>query len=223
MSTAAFFDLDGTLLDGNSGWLWMTSEWRQRRITAKQMFDGTVYLMAYKLGMIDMEQAMAKALETIHGKIEESLRAHTHAWFHEQVAHRFSQPGLDTVERHRSQGHRLVLLTSASLYESEAVVSQLKLDHYLCTRYEVEAERFTGRTISPLCFGEGKIFWARGYAQENDIDLSQSYFYSDSITDLPMLETVGHPMVVNPDLRLRLVARRRHWPIHSWSMTPIRS
>ncbi|MCD6497553.1 MAG: HAD family hydrolase [Deltaproteobacteria bacterium] len=223
MNTAAFFDLDGTLLDGNSGWLWMTSEWRQRRITAKQMFDGTVYVIAYKLGMLDMEQAMAKALETIRGNREESLRTRTHAWFHEQVAHRFSPPGLDAVEWHRAQGHKLVLLTSASLYESEAVASLLKLDHYLCTRYELKDGRFTGHYVLPQCFGAGKVVWARAYAQKNDIDLAQSYFYSDSITDLPMLETVGHPMVVNPDLRLRLLGHRRHWPIHSWSMAPNRS
>ncbi len=213
---AAFFDLDGTLLDGNSGWLWMTSEWRQDRITSRQLLEGTFYVLAYKLGVIDMEEALAKALETIVGVTEEEIRRRTREWFHREVAPRLSEPAKRTLEGHRAQGHRLVLLTSASPYESEEVVSLLGMDDYLSTRYEVRDGKFTGRPILPLCFGEGKVYWAKRYAQEHNIELGESYFYTDSITDLPMLDAVGHPVVVNPDVRLRLVAWRRNWPVLSW-------
>ena len=216
MAVAAFFDLDGTLLDGNSGWLWMTNEWRQGRITSKQMLEGTLYVLAYKLGVIDMDTAMVKALETIQGLMEEEIRHRTKQWFEEHVASRFSTPARDALEEHRRMGHQLVLLTSASPYESEEVVRLLDMDAYLCTRYELQGGRFTGQPIRPLCFGAGKVYWAKKYSAEHGVDLGRSYFYTDSITDLPMLEAVGHPVVVNPDFRLRITAWRRGWPVLHW-------
>jgi phosphoserine phosphatase len=64
-----------------------------------------------------------------------------------------------------------------------------------------------------VCYGQGKVVWAERFAAEHDVDLAASYFYTDSISDLPLLERVGHPVVVNPDLRLRRLARKRGWPL----------
>jgi phosphoserine phosphatase len=69
---------------------------------------------------------------------------------------------------------------------------------------------------APLCFGAGKVVHASAWARDHGVDLSASAFYTDSVSDLPMLERVGEPRVINPDLRLRRVARRRGWPIESW-------
>jgi putative phosphoserine phosphatase/1-acylglycerol-3-phosphate O-acyltransferase len=87
----------------------------------------------------------------------------------------------------------------------------------LCTRYEVKDGRFTGDFIEPLCYGEGKVIHAERFAREHNIDVDASYFYTDSCTDLPMLERVSYPRVVNPDVRLRWVAKRKGWPILNWS------
>ena len=73
--------------------------------------------------------------------------------------------------------------------------------------------RFTGEAVRPVCYGAGKIYWAERFAQRHGIDLERSYFYTDSITDLPVLERVGEPRVVNPDPRLRRAAVRRGWPV----------
>ncbi len=70
-----------------------------------------------------------------------------------------------------------------------------------------------GRSCGPICYGDGKIYWAEQFAEAHGIDLARSYFYTDSVTDLPVLERVGHPRVVNPDPRLRRVAQRRGWPV----------
>jgi phosphoserine phosphatase len=67
--------------------------------------------------------------------------------------------------------------------------------------------------VPPVCYGQGKVVWAERFAAEWDVDLAASYFYTDSISDLPLLERVGHPIAVNPDTRLRRLARARRWPV----------
>jgi len=84
-------------------------------------------------------------------------------------------------------------------------------------QYEVNDGRLTGEVIKPLCYGEGKVHYAEVLAAADGIDLDGSWFYTDSFTDLPMLERVGNPRIVNPDPRLRRLARQRDWPILDWS------
>ena len=83
----------------------------------------------------------------------------------------------------------------------------------LYTGMEVEAGLFTGRVIEPVCFEEGKIYWLQQFIEEEEIDLAKSWFYTDSVTDRPLLDLVGHPVVVNPDPLLYRLAVRRHWPV----------
>jgi phosphoserine phosphatase len=92
----------------------------------------------------------------------------------------------------------------------------LGLSHVVCSRLEVAQGRFTGRPIEPICYGAGKIVWAERFASERNVTLKDCAFYSDSYTDLPMLERVGRPVVVNPDPRLRRAAKQRGWPIENW-------
>ena len=213
---AAFFDLDGTLLSVNSGRLWMESERRAGRIGARQFLRGLLYLAMYRLGSVDIERAMDEALATIVGVDEEVMRLRTHDWYANEVRD-FAAPGAQAVlERHRAQGEPVVLLTSSSPYASECAVRQFGLDGFVSTTYDVRDGRFTGGFVLPLCFGPGKVPCAEAFALANDIDLDRSWFYTDSATDVPMLERVRHPRVVNPDLRLRFEAWRRGWPVLDW-------
>jgi len=118
-----------------------------------------------------------------------------------------------TVAAHRRAGHLLVILTSATRYLAEPVAADLGIEHLLVTQLLVRDGRFTGEAVRPLCYGEGKTYWAERFAAAQGVDLGRSYFYTDSITDLPVLERVGEPRIVNPDPRLRRVAGRRGWPV----------
>lgn len=213
---AAFFDLDLTLLTVNSGSTWVRSELREGRISAWTAFQGSLFLLAYKVYALDMERLFNKALTTVRGVPEEVVRQRTHAWFEREVVPHVAPGGKRQVEQHRSQGHQLVLLTSSSLYESEAAVKYFGLDGLLCTRYQAVDGILNGKVVTPLCFGPGKVLHAEQYAAAHGIDLAQSYFYSDSFTDLPMLERVGNPRAVHPDPRLRRTAHKRGWPILDW-------
>src|SRR5262249_61938344 len=97
------------------------------------------------------------------------------------------------------------------------------LDAALCTRFGVDgAGAHTGRPVGRLCFGAGKLEYAEAYAQQRGVSLSDCWFYTDSYSDLPVLERLGHPVVVNPAPRLRREAERRGWPVEWWgeALTP---
>lgn len=213
---AAFFDLDGTLLTVNSGRLWMQRERRVGRLGLVQMGQAVFYLIAYRFGVLGMEEAMTWALASIRGLPEDDVRRWTEEWFVQEVVQFVAPGGLDALASHRAQGHPLVLLTSSSPYESRIACAHLGLDDFLCTRYEVADGVFTGQLVRPACFGAGKVTAAEAFAAARGIDLDRSFFYTDSITDRPMLERVGSPCVVNPDPRLRRLARAKGWPVRDW-------
>ncbi len=216
MAGAAFFDLDGTLLTVNSARLWLRRERRRGRVGAWQLARALLMLGSYQLGFLDMEGALRAALRPIRGVPEEQLRAETRAWWEEDVRP-FVAPGARaTVDRHRRAGELLVLLTSSSRYAAEMAREEFGLDDALFQPYEVRDGCFTGEPLHPICFAAGKVEVAERWALQHGIDLAASSFYSDSSTDLPMLERVGHPFAVHPDPRLRLTARARGWPILDW-------
>jgi putative phosphoserine phosphatase/1-acylglycerol-3-phosphate O-acyltransferase len=144
------------------------------------------------------------------------LREDTDNWFNEWVAPHITDDAVQRIERHRAQGHRPVVLSAATVYAVRPLAERLRIPDYICTHLEVKDGRFTGSLVEPVPYAAGKALMAERFAELNDIDLKQSYFYSDGHEDVPMLERVGNPVVVNPDRRLRRLAQRRGWPIESW-------
>lgn len=213
----AFFDLDLTLLGVNSGTLWVKKELREGSISRWQFLRALSWIARYQLGFAEMEDALLKAISSLEGKEEASTRARTHQFYDEEVRDLYRPGAREALEGHRRRGDTLVLLTSSSNYLSERVVAELALDDYLCTRFEVDAAgRYTGRPLGPLCYGRGKLVHATGFAEARGVALADCTFYTDSASDLPVMEAVGRPVAVNPDPRLRRVAAARGWASEDW-------
>jgi HAD superfamily hydrolase (TIGR01490 family) len=213
---AAFFDLDRTLLSVNSARLWVESEFRLGRIGRLQLFQAALWLAGYGLGVLDMRRALGKAVSSLEGALEAELERRTVAWFEQEIRSTILKEGRERVAWHRKHGQPVVLLTSSSAYISRCIQAELQLDDFLCSHFEVRDGKFTGRAIEPFCYGPGKVEHAQRWVDKYSISLDNSYFYTDSATDLPMLLAVGHPRVVNPDVRLRREARRRGWTVEDW-------
>ena len=214
---AAFFDMDLTLLAVNSAHLWVQHLWREGELAKRDLVRSAGYLLAYKLALVDVTKLSEDAAVRIAGMHEGELEARVRQWYGEAVRPHLIPAMRRRVEAHQEAGHRTALLTTATPYLARPVAEELGFDVLLCTRLETDrAGRFTGRVVAPVCFGEGKVVLSRAWAEEQGVDLAQSYFYSDSYTDRPMLERVGHPVAVNPDPRLALFARRRGIPIERY-------
>ncbi len=117
------------------------------------------------------------------------------------------------IAEHHASGHVVAIVSGATRYIVKPGAEYLGVAHMLYTRLEVEDGVLTGRVHEPLCFDEGKIYWVQQFIEDEAVDLARSYFYTDSVTDLPLLELVGHPVVTNPDPILYRTAVRRRWPV----------
>ncbi len=213
MGIAALFDIDGTLLARNSAPLYMRHLRRTGQARWRDVALTLYFLLRYKLGLLDLERALAASLEWVRGRAEAEVRADAEAWYAAEVRPWVFPAMAATVAAHRRAGHLPVILTSATRYLAEPLAADLGIEYVLVTQLVVRDGHFTGEAVRPVCYGPGKIYWAERFAEAHGVDLRQSYFYTDSITDLPVLERVGRPRVVNPDPRLRRAAARRGWPV----------
>lgn len=221
MSTvAAFFDLDGTVTSVSTAVLYV--KYLRKRPPGPTPFDRMPlvsllktfwYQALYEAGRIDIDRVVLEATAPLAGHPEARMIELCDAWFGASVAPTIRPEMPALIEAHRRAGHVICLLTASTPYVAVPLAAHLGFDHWIASRLEVAADgRFTGKPVSPVCYGAGKVHWAGAWALERGIDLAQSWFYTDSITDLPMLEQVGHPVAVNPDRRLRREAVRRGWP-----------
>ncbi|MDB4987156.1 MAG: Phosphoserine phosphatase [Myxococcaceae bacterium] len=216
MRPAALFDVDRTLVTVNTARLYVGWRMQQRQASLLDYLRVSRVLVQYAIGTLEPEHAARHAFETVRGTSEAQLREECLGWYARVVRPYISGHGRREVERRRSEGHLLAILSASTPYLTEPLAEELGIDHVLCTRLEVNDGLFTGGWEAPLCYGPGKVTRASDWALTHGIDLARSSFYTDSISDLPMLEAVGSPRVVNPDPRLRLVAARRRYPVESW-------
>lgn len=214
---AAFFDLDGTLIAFNSGLRYARHERRAGRIALWQMAESALWMALYHLSLVDMRRAFSRAVSHYRGVPEATLDERTQAWFEDAVAPHLLPGAADALAEHAAAGVPRVLLSSTSSYLARAVTARWGLDDWLANGFPTDAEgRLLGTMREPLCYGAGKVVHAERWAAAREVDLGASWFYTDSYSDLPMLEAVGHPVVVLPDPRLRRHARKVGWPIVDW-------
>ncbi len=214
---AALFDMDRTLIRKDSATLYTRY---QRDVGEVGLWDVVRvgwWLLQYTFGVIDAPRVAQKVLSGYRGRDEKSMIESCDVWFRDYVLPHVCDLGREAVRRHQDAGDVVAIVTSATPYAAEPLARELGIEHVVCTRLEVDAEGlFTGRLVQPMCYGPGKIELAQRMAEQEGFELGAATFYSDSITDLPLLERVERPVTVNPDARLRRLARRRGWPIERW-------
>lgn len=215
----AFFDLDHTVLSKNTGVLYALFSLRQGHISLLDTLRSLRWAFQHRRGKLDIDRAYAKAGALFRGMSGSTLRGEAQAWFERDVVQHVRPGARSAIAQHRAQGHQTVLLTNSSSFIAEAACSALGMDGWLANHILLDdAGLVTGKVPQPLCYGHGKVTHARGYADERGAQLSDAWFYSDSISDLPMLLEVGTPVAVHPDPRLLREARQRGFQIAHWGV-----
>ncbi len=218
MTAIAFFDVDKTVLAVNSAALWVRRELRSGHITRLQALRASFWVGLYGLGLIEADDVIRVAIKTLRGARERDVIDRTLEFWREELIGTIRPGARDAIRRHKDAGDLCFLLTSSTNYLSAPIADVLGCDGFLANRFVVDDGVFTGEPVEPVCYGAGKVAHAEACAQKLSIALSECAFYTDSASDLPMLEAVGHPVVVSPDLRLRRVARRRGWTVEDWGV-----
>lgn len=214
--SAALFDMDRTLVRIDTATLYVRYQRDKGEATWRDVARVAYWMLQYTFGVIDAQRVAEQAMEAFKGKEEEWLRVTCEEWFVDYVRQHVAEAGRGAVDRHRQAGDLVAIVTGATPYAARPLARDLGIDHVVATHLEVLDGCFTGKVKQPMNYGAGKVIRAEELAREQGFSLGDATFYTDSITDLPLLERVGVPIAVNPDSRLRRIAKKRGWKIESW-------
>jgi HAD superfamily hydrolase (TIGR01490 family) len=217
----ALFDLDHTLLPCDSDY-----EWGQF-LARLGVVDGADYARKnerfyqdYKDGKLDIHEFLRFALKPLSEHSREQLKAWHDAFMEEVIHGQLRQAALDLVKRHQDAGDLCCVITATNSFVTRPIVERFGIEHLIATEPATVDNQllanFTGAVKGTPNFREGKILNLNEWLASQNLSLDAlpySYFYSDSMNDLPLLEKVSHPVATNPDDRLRNEAKQRNWPI----------
>ncbi|WP_374205686.1 HAD-IB family hydrolase [Crossiella sp. S99.2] len=216
---AAFFDLDKTVIAKSSTLAFSRPFFQEglinRRAVLKSAYAQFVFMLAgADADQMDRMRAHITALCT--GWDVEQVRSIVDETLHDIVDPLVYAEATQLIGEHKQEGHDVVVVSASGAEIVAPIANMVGATHSVGTRMVVTEGRYSG-DVDFYCYGENKAVAVRELAEEHGYDLSASHAYSDSITDLPLLEVVGHPTVVNPDRALRKLAAQRGWPVLTFS------
>ncbi|HEX8127927.1 MAG TPA: HAD family phosphatase [Pyrinomonadaceae bacterium] len=216
MAAAAFYDLEGTLVSTNLvhtlGFYARNQQGvlRSLRKTATTVLSLPLFAATDQYSRKVFNDLFFKRYK---GETEDRLRFFADELFETVLKPAVFPGAFELIEKSRSLGLRQVVVTGALDFSVEPLMKYLGIEIYVSNRLEFVNGIATGRLLPPVLAAATKASWIRNYAEQESINLSESYAYTDSMSDLPMLSIVGHPAAVNPDMRLKQTALHHDWPI----------
>lgn len=208
-----FFDVDNTLVKGHTGLMMAMHLYRKGVITSYHIFRGILYTILHKINRMDYQEMISGALKLFEGWEEKELIRLAEDCFEKRIKRRIFIEGIAVVKYHQERGDSVVLLSSGIKYFIDKLGRYLNVEHCIATDVEFSRGKLTTHLSLPVCYGEGKKILAERFAMERGFSLKDAYFYSDSSSDIPLLNAVAYPVVVNPDMFLKKTATTKGWEI----------
>ena len=213
----AFFDLDETLIHGDCSSLWSEQMGRLGWVDPEWFMHKDHELMAaYSRGELAMEDYMAFSLDPMIGRTPEEVAFLVEPWVEDFIEPIIFSDATKTIAEHRAAGDRILIISASGVHLVKPIAARIGVDEVLAIDLELAHGVYTGKTTGVLTYREGKITRLMAWLDQEGENLEGASFYSDSRNDLPLLEKVDFPHVVNPDPVLREKAEQAGWPIHSW-------
>jgi len=209
----AFFDLDRTLIRGFSAKEFFQSRLLSGKMKPREIIAQFNGVIVYAMGNKNFAGLASIGAQGVKGVREEVFLEVGEEVYMKHLAQTIYPESRALVTAHLAKGHTVAIISAATPYQVDPIARDLGIDHVMCTRMEVVNGKFTGEIIEPACWGEGKSHAALELVEKHNLDLSKSYFYTDSVADLPLLEIVGNPRPLNPDQELSAISFQNDWPI----------
>jgi HAD superfamily hydrolase (TIGR01490 family) len=217
----ALFDLDNTLLDGDSDFEW--SQFLIRiGVLDRELFEAKnlAFYEHYKAGTLDILEFLDFQLKPLSRHARKTLDEWHRRFMREQALGMISRSARELVDRHRAAGDVCVIITATNSFVTAPIAREFGVEHLIATEPEHKDGEFTGRVAGVPCFREGKITRLENWMAQQGRDwnsFADTTFYSDSLNDLPLLAKVKNPVAVNPDDTLR-----QHAELHGWKVMSLR-
>ncbi|MFQ5546366.1 MAG: HAD family hydrolase [Acidiferrobacterales bacterium] len=210
----AIFDLDNTLLAGDSDHAW------GQFLVEHNLVDGQYYerenerfYKAYQDGALDIHGYLAFALKPLSQHDLPTLEKWRQDFMRSKILPMIEPRARNLIDKHRRAGDTLIIITSTMDFITQPIAREFGVEHLIASQAEILNGRFTGNVVGTPCYHHGKVERLQAWVSEHGESMTGSSFYSDSHTDLPLLNTVDNPIAVNPDEVLRIEAQNRGWPI----------
>jgi putative phosphoserine phosphatase/1-acylglycerol-3-phosphate O-acyltransferase len=210
--TAAFFDFDGTLIDGYSAMAMMQHRARRRELSPLELARLLMVGVEAAAGRADFERFMRVGVQAFRGHTADDLDEMGEKLMRTVLGGALYPEAWELVAAHRRRGHTVVIATSALPFQVEPLARELGVEHVLCTRLEEADGLLTGEVDGPILWGPGKAAAVAEFAASHRIDLDRSFGYGNGGEDVDFLATVGRPTALNPAKQLERVAGERGWP-----------
>ncbi|WP_409418682.1 HAD family hydrolase [Marinomonas sp. RS-M-Aa-14] len=211
--TLAIFDLDGTLLNGDSDYTW------GQFLVEKGLVDTQVYKEAndkffkqYQSGTLDIYEYLAFSLAPLTQFSKAELATLHQTFMQEKIQPMMQKKASELLKHHKDQGHFLLMITATNQFVTGPIGEALGMDHIIAPVPEIVNDHYTGKVVGIPSFQAGKVTRLNDWLAETGHSMEGSYFYSDSRNDLPLLELVAHPVAVDADETLTNIAQERGWP-----------
>ena len=212
----AIFDLDHTLLSGDSDHAW------GQFLVDRGLVDPEVhqhrndyFYEQYKAGTLDIHEYLEFAMRPLTQYEPEKMHDEREVFLNERIDKLISQRSRDLIRKHEEQGDTLLIITATNGFVTYPIAERLGIAHIIAPHPEVVDGRYTGKTVGIPSFHEGKVTRLKEWMETHQHDLEGSYFYSDSHNDMPLLRLVDHAVAVDPDPILKNEAERQGWPVIS--------
>ena len=213
----AFFDFDGTIIYGYSAITYLREQIKRGDVGPRQLLELFRTMTQFGLGNMGFSTMMAMTSQFLKGVPEDEYIKLGDRLYQKHIAKLIYPESRALIEAHLKKGHTVAIVSAATPYQVTEAANELGIDHIKCTHLETRDGKFTGNVVTPTCYGMGKVAAAEELVQQFNIDVKQSYFYTDSDEDIDLLEHVGKPRPLNPNARLRRTARGRGWPVQDFS------
>jgi putative phosphoserine phosphatase/1-acylglycerol-3-phosphate O-acyltransferase len=211
-----FLDLDRTIISRISGRVLAVSAIRKGYVKPLQLVKILIHYLSYKTGIYPQSMA-EKMIKWTIGIPESEFSELCKNTAENILLPSIYNESVSVIESHRRNNARIVILSASINQICDKVAVRLGIHDVISTSLEVKNGCLTGQSIGSVCFGDEKIKRLRDYCSYNNINISESWYYGDSITDLPVFLTVGYPICINPDNRLKKSAIQKGWKILTWS------
>ena len=211
MTELLIFDLDNTLLAGDSDRNWGIFLAEQKVVDSSYLDESEKFYNNYYEGSLDIDGFLSFCLRPLIDNDMSYLLKLRQQFIHEKIKPIMTQTGKKLIDESQAEGKTVIIATATNDFVTRPIADLFNVDTLIATEFEIQNNNFTGKVLGEPCFRDGKLNKVKKWINENDYNLSETSFYSDSFNDLPLLEKVKYPVIVDGDDKIVEIGKNNNW------------
>lgn len=213
------FDVDNTLIKGQSQRLLLNFLFKTKKINLFYYLVILFWFMAYKVNFVNNPRKIVSfAYSFLKGRNVNEVRSFTEIFFNDHLKKNIFPDAIIEIRNAQANQHEVILVSNAPSIIIELIASYLSINNFFCTQLEVKDQKYTGKVLGDVMYGINKLEVLNRFIETHGYKIENVTAYGDHLSDLHILQEVGHPIVVNPSFKLEKIARKKNWKVYNWKL-----